>query len=86
MDDTNTTVQMPAEPAASNATLWYVVGGVAVLAALGLWYFSSQNPAEQMPASDDTSAAAINAELDQLPDDSDLDADAAASAQAVQGF
>jgi hypothetical protein len=86
MDDTNTTIQMPAEQT-SNASLWYIVGGVAILSALGLWYFSSQTPAEEMPAvSDDTSAAAINAEIEQLPDDSELDQDAAASAQAVQSF
>jgi hypothetical protein len=73
----------------SSGTVWYIVAAVAVIAALGFWYFASHGPATSPTTAgnpDDNTAAAINAEVNQLPDDSDLGADQSASAQAVSGF
>jgi uncharacterized protein HemX len=77
---------------------WYLIGTVIILA-LGLWYFygkqesvidtqSSAIEQTQLPAlSTGDTTADISADLNQTPDDSAaLDQDAAASAQAVQGF
>ena len=67
----------------SNRT-WYIVGAVVVIAVLALWYYSTQSPGIETPS--DTTAD-LSDELEQIPEDSAaLDADAAASAAALQGF
>lgn len=68
----------------SSMAMWYVVGGIAVIAALGLWYYStlmpvadmsSQTMNEQTPVtnpaqtpSSGNSVADISADLNQIPD------------------
>lgn len=77
--------------------MWWVVGGVVVLALAGWYFYGGKTPtggepsaAEQatIPAlSGGDTTADISADLAQTPDASAaLDADAAASAQAVQGL
>jgi len=85
------------EPGHANS-IWYVIGA-AVIIALGLWYFygtqapvaspeSSAVDQTQIPApSSGNTTADISADLSQIPDTSAaLDADAAASADAVSSF
>lgn len=71
----------------SSNTLWYIVSAV-VLIALAFWYFSAKSPTVvTTPTASDNTTAAISSDLSQIPDVSaDLDAAAAASAQAVSGF
>lgn len=70
--------------------MWYIVGAVVVIAALAFWYFSAspvQTPTTSTQTSGDNTAAAISNDFNQISDNTAaLDADAAASAQAVSGF
>jgi len=86
----------------SSGKTWYVIILVVLIAVFALWYFSSNTavaPVVEQPqasALDQTqipaltggnTTADIAADLNQVPNTaSALDADAAASAQAVQGF
>lgn len=77
----------------SSGKAWYIVA-IIVIVALGVWYYygkqassvGTESPATaQMPAANTTED--ISADLSQIPDVSaDLDTDAAAAAQAVQGL
>lgn len=81
----------------SSSKTTYLIGAIVVIAALGLWYYYSMQPQtatapttlEESPApltSGDTTAD-ISADLSQLPDDTaTLNQNAAASADAVEGF
>ncbi len=70
--------------------MWYVIGAV-VIVALAFWYFSA-SPAKAPTASttqipSDNTTAAISTALNQTSDGTaELNAAAASSAQAVQGF
>lgn len=73
------------------AHVWIITAVVVVLAAIAAWYFTTMpNAAPQATNSEGqqeaTSAAAINAEINQVPDNSALDQDASASGQAVASF
>lgn len=83
----------PASPMGADAgqvphMTWYIVGAIAILAALGYWYYSAQTPAADTEnVGTEESAAAIADEFNQIPDDTAaLDAEASASAAAVSGF
>lgn len=68
----------------SSMNVWYLVGAVAVVAALGLWYYSTLLPVTDMPSqtigvqtsaidsaqtlSSGNSVADISADLNQIPD------------------
>lgn len=80
----------------SGATV-YVVGAIIVVAALGIWYYYSMQPqtaaapstieGAQAPLSSGDTTADISVDLNQLPDDTaGLNQNAAASAEAVEGF
>lgn len=64
--------------------MWYIIGAI-IIAILAFWYFSAKPTPVQAPGTN--TAAAITSEFNQIADTSaGLDADAAASAQAVSGF
>ncbi len=75
---------------------WYIIAAVVIVALLGYWYFgstSSQSPTSaveqaQLPGlTAGNTTADISTDLNQTPDPSAaLNADAAASAQAVSGL
>lgn len=73
----------------SSGTIWYVIGAIIIIA-LAFWYFSASPvsaPTANTQTPSDTTTAAIANDFSQIPDSSAaLDADAAAAAQAVQGF
>lgn len=51
----NPPMSPPMEPMApmeqdSSTNMWYLVGAVVVIAALGLWYYSTLSPAADMPS------------------------------------
>ncbi len=72
----------------SSNTMWYIIGAVIIIA-IGLWYFyapQSMTTSTESTAND-TTTAAISADLEQIPDDSAaFNQAAAASAQDVSGF
>ncbi len=96
-----TTQQMTGETMEqdSSAKVWYIIIGALVVIALGLWYFywtgaltataptSAVEQAEIPALTGGDTTADISADLNQIPDTSAvLDADAAASADAIQGL
>ena len=69
----------------SPTTVWYIIGAVVIIAALGFWYYSTQMSPSDTEILNDSATADISAELDQIPDDSGaLEQDAAAAA--IQAF
>lgn len=86
----------PMEQQGSSMKLWYIVVALVVIA-LAAWYFyGSKTPAADTSAVEQTqipaltggdTTADISTDLSQMPDTSAaLDADAAASASAIQGL